>query len=78
MSGVGIEEDRDGRIAMEGLPGSSPIWIDVTTAKRSCSFAGTVEATETTGHAGAMDSSSEVGIAEGDPRDPDPEAGGDT
>ena len=53
-----------------------------------------MEATGTTGHADATDPASEVGIAEGDPRDPDPtsevgiaegdprdpdpEAGGDT
>uniref|UniRef100_A0AAV1U4L2 Uncharacterized protein n=1 Tax=Peronospora matthiolae TaxID=2874970 RepID=A0AAV1U4L2_9STRA len=77
LSGAGIEEDRDRGLAMENQPKPFPIWADVTTAERSHSITGTVEASEIAGLVGVKVPTSEVGIAEGDPRGPDPEAGGD-
>ena len=78
LSGAGIEEDRDRGIAMEDQPEPSPIWADVTTAERSHSVTDTVEASEIAGLVGVEVPTSGVGIAEGDPRGTDPEAGGDT
>uniref|UniRef100_A0AAV1TB43 Uncharacterized protein n=1 Tax=Peronospora matthiolae TaxID=2874970 RepID=A0AAV1TB43_9STRA len=63
---------------MENQPDPSPIWEDFTTAERSHSVTGTVEASGIAGLEGVEDPTSEVGIEEGDPSGPDPEAGGCT
>uniref|UniRef100_A0AAV1U6G5 Uncharacterized protein n=1 Tax=Peronospora matthiolae TaxID=2874970 RepID=A0AAV1U6G5_9STRA len=63
---------------MENQPEPPSIWANVTTAERSHSVTGTVEASEIAGLVDVEVPTSEVGIAEGDPRGPDPEARGDT
>uniref|UniRef100_A0AAV1V636 Uncharacterized protein n=1 Tax=Peronospora matthiolae TaxID=2874970 RepID=A0AAV1V636_9STRA len=77
LFGAGIEEDCDIGFAMENQPEPSPIWADVTTAERSHSVTGKVEAFKIAGLVGVEVPISEVGIAEGDPRGSGPEAGGD-
>ena len=75
LSEAGIEEDRDRGIAMEDQPEPVPNWSDVTTAERSHLVTDTVEASEIAGLVGVEVPKSGVGIAEGDPRGTDTEAG---
>uniref|UniRef100_A0AAV1UXJ0 Uncharacterized protein n=1 Tax=Peronospora matthiolae TaxID=2874970 RepID=A0AAV1UXJ0_9STRA len=61
LSGAEIEEDRDIDFEIENQPEPPPIRADVTTAERSHSVTGTVEASEIAGLVGVEVPTSEVG-----------------